>query len=446
MRSHRLLDSALRLLLLTAVFFFPSCRQTCALPPQSAPAATTNPAETSPSPAVTTSYRLSPEKYQQAVAYSRAGYRLYFVSVFWNLAILLLLLRTRLIARLRDFAEARTKQRVLQAAVIVPLLFAALALLNLPIRIYWHHLSLFFQQSIQSWPSWFWDWTKVRFLTIALASLIVLILFAVIRRRPRAWWFLAWLGAIPLAAFLVFISPLYIDPLFNKFDPLQEKNPQLVESIVALTNHAGYPIPPSHMFLMEASVKTNSINAYVTGLGSSKRIVIWDTSIRKTTPNELLYIVGHEMGHYVLGHVAKGFAFFLAMLFFALYLAYRLLQWMIARWGPAWGIRGQSDWAALGVLLLIFQLFDFFGDPIGNAFSRSEEHAADAYGLELIQGLIPNANEVAAHSFQVLGEEDLEDPAPSKFITFWLYSHPPLNDRLRFARDFKPANPPPPGR
>jgi STE24 endopeptidase len=442
MRAHGLLKSTFRLLLLIAVFLFPASRQTRAVPPQSAPAATTNPAGNSASPAATTSYRLSPEKYQQAVAYSRAGYRLYFVSVFWNLAILLVLLRTRLIARLRDFAEARANQRTLQAAIFVSVLFAAIAFLNLPIRLYWHHLSLFFQQSIQAWPSWFWDWTKAEFLTIALAFLVVLLLFAVIRRKPRAWWFYAWFGAIPLATFLVFISPLYIDPLFNKFDPLQEKNPQLVDSIVALTNHAGYPISPSHMFLMQASAKTNAINAYVTGLGSSKRIVIWDTSIRKTTPNELLYIVGHEMGHYVLGHVAKGFAFFLAMLFIALYLAYRLLQWMIARWGPAWGIRGQSDWAALGVLLLIFHVFNFFGEPIGNAFSRSEEHAADAYGLELIQGLIPNANEVAAHSFQVLGEQDLEDPHPSKFITFWLYSHPPLNDRLRFARDFKPAQPP----
>ena len=148
------------------------------------------------------------------------------------------------------------------------------------------------------------------------------------------------------------------------------------------------------------------------------------------------------MGHYVLGHVAKGFAFFLTMLLVALYLAYRLLQWLIARWGPAWGIRGQSDWAALGALLLIFHVFNFFGEPIGNAFSRAEEHAADAYGLELIHGIIPNANEVAAHVFQVLGEQDLADPNPSKFITFWLYSHPPLDDRLRFAHDYKPVQPP----
>ena len=190
---------------------------------------------------------------------------------------------------------------------------------------------------------------------------------------------------------------------------------------------------------MDASKNTNSINAYVTGLGASKRIVIWDTSIAKTTPDELLYVVGHEMGHYVHHHVVKGVSLFLSILVVALFLAYRLLNGLIRRWGGAWGIHVESDWAALGVLLLLLNVMSFLGAPIGNAFSRMEEHNADAYGLEIVQALIPNANEVAAHSFQVLGEEDLDDPNPSKFIVFWLYSHPPLNERLRFAHDFKPA-------
>ena len=428
------------LLLLTFSLVFPT--QALALQnASSAPdVATTTSAPSSQT--TTTTYHLSPEKYEKAVAFSRAGYRLYFVSVFWNIALILLLLRFRFIATLRDFAEARTPRRPLQAVIFVPVLFALLALCNLPLRLYWHHLSLSYQQSIEPWGPWLWDWSKAEFLSIALAGIVVLLLFPVIRRKPRTWWFYAWLGAIPLSLFLVFISPWYIDPLFNKFRPLQEKYPQLVESIVTLTYHAGYPIPRSRIFLMEASAKTNAINAYVTGFGASKRIVIWDTSIKKTAPDELLYIVGHEMGHYVLGHVAKGFAFFLAMLFVALYLANRLLEWLIARHGATWGIRGPSDWAALGVLLLLLNITSFFAEPIGNAFSRTQEHAADAYGLELIQGLIPNANEVAAHSFQVLGEEDLDDPNPSRFIVFWLYSHPPLNDRLRFAHNFHPASKP----
>jgi STE24 endopeptidase len=399
---------------------------------QSAPA----PASSNSTQNSTTTYHLSAEKYQKAIAYSRAGYRLYFLSVFWNLAIILFLLRSGFFAKLRDFAESRSRSHSLQAALFVPALFALLALLNLPIRLYWHHLSLYYQQSIEPWGPWLWDWTKAELLEIALALLVITVLFALIRSRPRSWWLFAWLGAIPLSLFLGLIAPWYVDPLFNKFRPLQETQPQLVQSIGELSRRAGIPIPPERMFLMEASAKTNAVNAYVAGIGPSKRIVIWDTSIQKTKPEELLFIVGHEMGHYVLGHVVKGFAYFLALLFVALFLAYCLLQWAIARWGTAWGIRGQSDWAALGILLLLFNIMNFFGEPIGNAISRTQEHAADAYGLQLIQGFIPNANEVAAHSFQVLGEEDLDDPNPPKFIVLWLYSHPPLNDRLQFAHDF----------
>jgi len=440
MRSGRIFVVKVGLLFfLVGMFPFPGTPDIRAVPVQSTPSASSS-AASSTATTDTSTYHLSPEKYEKAVAYSRAGYRLYFVSVFWNFAILVVLLRYRYFARLRDSAESLVNHRFLQAAMIVPAVFATLAFLNLPIRVYWHHLSLAYQQSIQPWGSWLWDWAKAELLTTALAILVVFLLFAVMRRKPRTWWFHAWLGAIPLATFLVFITPIYIDPLFNKFTPLQETHPQLVQSIGELSRRAGIPIPPDRMFLMQASAKTNAINAYVTGLGASKRIVVWDTSIRKTSSDELLFIIGHEMGHYVLNHVVKGFAFFLALLFVALYLTYRLLDWLIVRWGAAWGIRGPSDWAALGVLLLIFNLMNFFGDPISNVVSRIIEHAADAYGLQLIQGSVPNANEVAAHSFQVLGEEDLDDPNPSRFIVFWLYNHPPLNDRLRFAHDFRPAS------
>ena len=408
---------------------------------RSSPALATQPYSTGASTQTSTSYRLSPETYEKAVAYSRAGYRLYFISAFWNIAAILLLLRFGFFRAVRDFAVSRTAKRRWQAAILVLGVFGALALLDLPIRIYWHRLSLRYQQSVQPWGSWFVDWGKAELLHLALAFLAVLLVFGLMHRNPRRWWFHAWLCAIPCTLFLVFAAPLYIDPIFSKFTPLQKTNPQLAESIVTLTYAAGHPIPRDRIFLMDASVKTNAINAYVTGLGASRRIVIWDTSIRKTKPDELLYIVGHEMGHYVYHHVLKGTAFFLAMLLVALYFAHRLLRRIVARWGAVWGIPEESDWAALGVLLLLLSVMSFFGGPMGNAFSRMEEHNADVYGLEVVQGLIPNANEVAAHSFQVLGEEDLDDPNPSKFIVFWLYSHPPLNERLRFAHDFQASFP-----
>jgi STE24 endopeptidase len=384
-------------------------------------------------------YHLSRERAEKAVAFSRAEYRLFFVSVAWGIAALLLVLRLRVAARLRDFAEARGgRSRWLQAAIFVPALLGVLAVLHLPLRVYGHTLVVRYELSVQGWGSWLWDWTKGELLTIGLVIVVGRLLLAVICWKPRTWWLYFWMAAVPLALFLFFIGPWFVDPLFNKFVPLQAKHPELVESIERLTQHAGVPIPPERMFLMEASVKTNELNAYVTGIGASKRVVIWDTTIAKTTPDELLVIVGHELGHYVLGHVAKGFAFFLAGLVLGLYVTFHVLQWMLKRWGTGWGVRGQEDWAALTVLLLITNVLTFVSMPIENGFSRMQEHAADVYGLEVVHGLVVNSQEAGAHAFQVLGETDLADPKPSRFITFWLYSHPPQAERQEFAYRYDP--------
>jgi STE24 endopeptidase len=386
----------------------------------------------------TSEYHLSKDRYEKAVAYSRNGYVRYFVATIWGIVVLILLLNWRVIARIRDFAERCISRRTLQAFIFVPLLLLLLALLDLPLSIYGHSVALRYEQSVQHWGSWFWDWTKGQLLSTAIALIVAFILYFLIRWKPRTWWLYFWFVCIPLIVFVVFISPWFIDPLFNKFTPLEDSHPALVDSIEKLTQRAGIPIPRDRMFLMRASEKSTQINAYVTGLGASKRVVVWDNAINKTKPDELLFIVGHEMGHYALGHVFKGLAAAIAGLFIELYLVYLLLQWVLKRWGPHWGIRGQDDWAALAVLLLIFSVLGFFADPIGNGVSRSIEHAADVYGLEVTHGIIPNSQENAAHAFQVLGEEDLSDPNPSPFITFWLYSHPPLDERLKFAHNYDP--------
>ena len=386
----------------------------------------------------TSQFRLDPETYDKAVAYSRAGYQLYFVSVAWGIVLLLVLLQWHVVKRLRDAAVGAGGNVVLQAIIFVGGLTLITGLLRLPIGVYWHHLSLRYQQSVQGWGSWFWDWTKAEFLGIVLRTIVALILFAAIRWKPRTWWLYFWFASIPLVLSLVLIAPWVFDPMFNKFMPLADKHAGLVRSIEQLTLRAGMPIPPERMFLMEASAKTNEINAYVTGIGASKRVVVWDNTIKEMAPDEVLFVIGHEMGHYALGHVVKGIAFGLAGIFVALYLAYRALQWVLARWGERWRIASQQDWAALGVLALIFNVIGFFAEPIGNGFSRIEEHAADVYGLEVTHGIVPNSNEAAAHAFQVMGELDLADPNPSPLITIWLYSHPPLAERLEFAHNYDP--------
>jgi Zn-dependent protease with chaperone function len=412
------------------------------MPPLTSP----NPQQTEPpvNPATTQAkseterYTLSHERYEKAIAYSRAGYTLYFISVIFDIAVLLLVLWLGIAAKYRDFVLRRSENWLLQGLFFIPLLILTLDLLELPIRMIWHSISLGYSQSVQRWGSWFWDWAKEEVIWTALFILLFLILFWVIGRSPRRWWFYFWLAALPILVFVFYVSPWFIDPLFYKFEPLNTQHPELVAKIEKVTRRAGLNIPPDHMFLMLASKKTNQINAYVTGFGASKRVVVWDTTIKDTTPDETLFIFGHEAGHYVLGHVRDGLLFFAVGLFFALYLSYRALHWALDRWGARWKIYGQRDWAAFAVLLLIFQILMFLSSPIVNGFSRIQEHDADIYGLEVTHGLVPNSAEVAAHAFQILGEVDLSDPNPPAFIKFWLYSHPPLAERLVFAHSYDP--------
>ena len=175
--------------------------------------------------------------------------------------------------------------------------------LGLPLGIYGQHLELAFDQSVQSWPSWIWDWTKGELIGVSLAILLVFILYAVIRRSPRRWWFYFWLATLPILFTIMFLEPFIMEPLFYHFEPLAAQQPALVEQLEKLVARGGLAIPPDRMFEMKASEKLKSSNAYVTGLGASKRVVVWDTTLNSMTTPEVLFVFGHEMGHYVLGHV-----------------------------------------------------------------------------------------------------------------------------------------------
>jgi STE24 endopeptidase len=383
-------------------------------------------------------YTLSHDRYEKAVAYSRAGYSLYFLSVLVGFVVLILALRFGFVARIRDFAQQTTENRFLQGLIFIPLLALVLDLADLPVHMAWHGLSLHYQQSVQRWGSWFLDWSKAVLIELVFLSLMGLILFLVIRKSPRRWWFYFWLASLPIILGIFILEPIVIDPLFYKFEPLANQHSQLTTDLQKLTQRAGLQIPRDRMFLMNASSKNNEINAYVTGLGASKRVVIFDNTIQKLTPQETLFIFAHESGHYVLNHIRNGFVFFAVVSLVVLYTAYRLLHAILARWGARWKVYGPQDWAALAVLMLTLQGIMFFSSPIINGYSRRQEHAADVFGLELIHGIVPNSAQIAAHAFQALGEIDLADPNPPAFITFWMYSHPPLAERLVFAHTYDP--------
>jgi len=176
----------------------------------------------------------------------------------------------------------------------------------------------------------------------------------------------------------------------------------------------------------------------VTGIGASERVVVWDTTIAQMTTPQILFVFGHEMGHYVLHHIRNGLLFGAGILLIFLFAGFHALHWALRRFGPGWKIRGADDWASLPVLVFILFMFNFIFTPIDNAFSRHIEHQADQYGLEVVHGIVPNAPQVAAQGFQILGEVDLDEPSPSTAVKLWFYDHPPINERILFAQTYDP--------
>jgi STE24 endopeptidase len=415
-----------------------SSRKVVAQTPAS-PNASATPAAAQSTPSTpTTRYTLPPDKLAKSKALYDLRGKLRIIDTAYSLLVLLALLALGIAAKYRDWAERVSKNRFVQALIFVPLLMLTLTVLGLPLDAYQQSISRQYGLSVQGWGSWFGDVLKGQAVSLVILTLAIWGITTLIRKSPRRWWFYTWLIAMPVTVFFVFLAPLVLDPLFNNFEPLDNTNPQLVDAIEGVAARAGENIPREKIFLMDASKKVTTLNAYVTGFGPSKRIVIWDTTIRNATTPETLFVVGHEMGHYVLNHIVIGIAATAVGLFVGFYLLYVISNWAFARFQQRWHMRELSDWAAVPMLLLIFSLLSLVAEPISSTIGRQIEHNADVYGLEVTHGITPNSQEVAAHAFQVLGELSLSYPYPSDFVVFWYADHPPIRDRVPFAHNYDP--------
>jgi STE24 endopeptidase len=385
-----------------------------------------------------TAYTLPPDRYKKARDLGRIHFRFAIISFFYGLVILWLILRWKIAPKYRTWAEGASSRRFVQALIFSPLLILTLDVLTLPTGIYNNWVSRTYGLSVQGWASWSWDWVKGEFVSVIIGTILIMILYTVIRRSPRRWWFYFWLVSLPVLLAVFFLQPLIIDPMFHKFEPLAQKDPALTASLERMVDRAGQNIPPDRMFWMKASEKSTELDAYVTGFGASKRIVVWDTMISNMTTPQIVYAAGHEMGHYVLYHIPKEIAFLAGCYFVFFYLGYRSIGGMLARWGGKWGIRGVDDWASLPALLLLLSIFAFIANPAANAVSRHYEHQADQYGLEVTHGLTPNSGQVAAQAFQMLGYVNLGDPKPNPVNVFLFFSHPTIPERIHFSLTYDP--------
>jgi Zn-dependent protease with chaperone function len=354
--------------------------------------------------------------------YNLDWYILYFSGEFWGLSGLALFTLTGFGATLRTLIEGRIHQKPFQLTIFFLLFTVIMALWNLPAALIGHHIERIYGFARQSEFSWFTDWLKGHSFDI-LGLIPVALGFWLIKRYPRRWWLGLWFGCVILLLFSIVLEPIIFDPLFNHFTPLPPS--PLRNQIELLARKAG--IPHAQILVSDQSRRTTRLNAYVTGLGPSARIVIWDTSLKQLPNDEILAMVGHEMGHYVLHHIWIGYMLATLGALFVLLILFLTLPISIKIF-PLARIKGMQDIAVIPLAFLIIQLQLFLMTPIQSAISREIEHQADRWGLQHTGLRVPMAK-----LFVRFATKDYADTNPPRFIVFWLYGHPPIRERVDFA-------------
>jgi len=361
--------------------------------------------------------------------YAHGRYALSLAGSAWGFLVLVFLLRSRLSARMRDAILARTRRPNAIVFVYFALFVGIVSLLSLPLDLYGGYFrEKEYGFANQNLLEWFGDWGKGLALGVVLGGALAVALYAVIRRFPRGYWLIGAAVAMAFTVFAVAVEPVFIAPLFNKFTPLAAG--PLKTRLLDLAHAQG--IPASDVYEVDASRQSGHTNAYVAGLLGTERIVIYDTLLKTETPREVVSVMGHEMGHYVLHHLGKGLALGAALILLGAWLVKTFYPRIAAARGARWGIGPVADPAGLPLVLLIVSVFSFAAAPAANTFSRWEEHQADAFSLEVVRD--PDA---LAAVFAKFNTVDLSEYDPPRWIEIWFYTHPSLEHRIEFCRRWK---------
>ena len=315
-----------------------------------------------------------PDKKARSDTYFEGGYWLILWDFLYGAAIAVLLLSTRLSARMRSVAERLTRFQPLRTFAYWVQSLLATFLLGFPLTVYEgfireHQYGL----ATQTFAPWLGDQLKSLAIGLVLGGLAVTALFGIVRRLPRTWHVWGAVAGLTLIALQVMIFPVFIAPLFNKYTKLTD--PAVRDPVLSLARANG--IPAKEVYEVDASRQSTRISANVSGFLGTERITLNDNLLKRSSLPETMSVMGHEMGHYVLNHIYKGLLVFLIMITVFFAGLRRAPEWSLARWCARWEIRGVSDPAVLPLAVLIISVFSFLYTPIGNTVTRTMEYEAD---------------------------------------------------------------------
>ena len=370
------------------------------------------------------------DKREKSDAYFEGGYWLIFWDYFVAAGISLLLLWSRISARLRDFSERLTTSKTIQVVCYVIPYLLLVYLLSFPLNVYEH----FFREhryglATQTFPAWFREQLIGLGIAIVGGTIFLIVLYAVFRRAQRTWWIWGTAVAVFFSFLLLFIAPVFIEPLFNTYKPIT--NPEISGPILAMAR--ANQIPVKQVFEVDASRQTTRVSANVSGILATTRIAMNDNLLNQCTLPEIREVMAHEMGHYVLNHGAKLLTYLGIFILIGFTLTRILFDAAARRWSDKWGVRGIADPAGLPLLVLIFSTLVFFATPFLNTVVRVTEREADAFGINTSRepdGMAKVALKLGA--YRKLNPTPLEE--------FIFYDHPSGRARIRMAMDWKAAN------
>jgi STE24 endopeptidase len=360
--------------------------------------------------------------------YSTVKNFLFFLSTPFEWVLLFLFMVVGVSKKFEQWAKVITTKRFLQFFIYFFYFSISMFLLAFPFRFVSYQISKAYHISIQSFSSWMKDVTIDFWINFSMIFVAMHVVLWLMKKSKKRWWLYAWCMTVPVTLFLTFIQPVVLDPLYHEFSPL--KNKQLEKRILALADQAD--IPAEHVYEVNMSEKTTALNAYVTGIGANSRIVLWDTTLEKLGEEEVLFIMAHEMAHYVKKHIYWGIALGIGLSLVGFFTVYKLIGCMKTRWGKIIRVREDYSFQVIPLFLLLFSLFSFATSPFTNYVSRYEERQADTYAMEMTKD-----NEAAVKTFQVLAKTGLGEVNPPTLVKIFRYTHPTMLERILFLENYK---------
>ncbi|MCB9111006.1 MAG: M48 family metallopeptidase [Anaerolineales bacterium] len=369
---------------------------------------------------------LDPEKQKQAKEYARIHRRLWLVDTLFSAIYALAWLVFGWSISTREWLSTFTSNEWLLVALYVAVFGGIYSLLNLPLSYYSGFiLPHRFGQSNQSLKDWIVDQLKGLAIGAPLGLLMLELLYLALRLTGGTWWLWAAGGLLLFNVILSNLAPVLIMPLFNKFVPLGDEHKDLEERLLNLAKRANTKV--QGVFKFDMSKRTKSANAALTGMGSTRRIILGDTLITEFTPDEIETVLAHELGHQVHKDIPFLILSGTLLVTIGLFIASQALNYAVT----LFSFTSVADVAAFPALMLILGAYGLLTSPLENALSRWRENMADDYALSST-----GKGEAFASAFTRLANQNLGEIDPEKWVVFMFYSHPPLGERIEKARKY----------